>query len=744
MTEHRIPLQRTTSLRKLAIAAALGAAFNAHAAPADTPAADTDTAVLPQVTVTGQAGNATEGSGSYTSNGTKTGMRMDLSVRETPQSVTIITRARLDEMGLYRLDDALEQSTGIMVGQLDSERTSFYARGFQITNQQVDGLSIGGNAPLSDTLLYDRIEVVRGATGLMGGTGDPSATVNMIRKRPTKTFQANGNLIFGRWNERRVEADVSTPLSQDGRLRGRAAYAYEDRDSYINRYHERKTVGMAIVEADLTPSTLLTVGLDFQHNTPTGATWGAVPYWNADGSLANLPRDFSLSAKWGTWSNQQDTTFGSLEHRFNNGWRVHAGAARTVSTNNTTIAYGGSGYPDPATGTGIGLWTGVWGEGKSTADNYEVYATGPFTLFGRTHTLVAGWNGTNDKNRSTNGSNTQPYPTAIPDYRNWTGDLPMPVFTPDGTHTDTLTRLNGTYLAGRFSLTDTLTAIVGARVSSYHTETRDYDANGAYTGTSGFSETTDELTPYYGVVWDLNEQFSAYASYTSLFSPQSYRDKNNRFIDPAEGTNAEVGVKGEFFGGQLNASVAAFRTLKKNIAELDRTVPQGFLLPGGGQAYVANASGVTARGVEFDVSGQPTGNLNVSAGYTFLSAKEADGSRGVPDQPRHLVRLNGSYKLDGYVPGLKVGGGVRAQSGIYSESWYGRPNAAANEPLAHIPQGTYALVNAMVSYDFNRNLTAQLNVSNLLDREYYRNVGFYDGVFWGEPRKATVTLRGKF
>jgi outer membrane receptor for ferric coprogen and ferric-rhodotorulic acid len=736
MNDHR--LHRPALLLGLACAA-LGAQASTTA-----PEEAADTAVMPQVTITGINGNATEGTGSYTGSGTKTANRMDMSLRETPQSVSVITRARLDEMGLYRLDDALAQTTGIMVDQADSERTNFSARGFTITNQQVDGLTIGGNAPLSDTILYDRIEVVRGATGLMGGTGDPSATINMVRKRPKKTFDAGGALIFARWNTRRAEADVSVPLTASGSVRARATFAWEDRDSYMDRYHERKKVGMVIMEADLTPATLLTVGHDLQHNAPTGATWGAVPYWNADGSLAKLPRNFSLSTTWGTWANAQDTSFASLEHRFGNGWRVHAGIAHTVSTNNTAVAYGGSGYPDPATGAGMSLWTGVWGEGKGTADNYEVYATGPFSVLGRTHTLIAGWNGTNGKDRSEGGDRTYPYPNAIPDYRAWTGDIPRPYFIPDGTHTDSLVRLNGTYLAGRFTLADGVTAIAGARLSNYHTETREYDSTGKYTGTSGFSEFTDEITPYYGVVWDLDERFSAYASYTSLFAPQSSRDRNNAFLPPAEGTNAEVGIKGEFLDGRLNASAAVFRTLKKNIARLDTSVPPGFLLPGGGQAYEANAEGIRARGIEFDASGQVTQAFNLAGGYTFLSAHEADGSRGVPDQPRHLFRLNGSYALDTLLPGLKAGGGITAQSRIYSISWYGRPSAPAGEGLPEIGQGGYALVNAMVSYQFTPKLSAQLNVSNLFDRHYYRNVGFYDGVYWGEPRKATLTLRGRF
>ncbi|NVD96712.1 TonB-dependent receptor [Massilia sp. BJB1822] len=708
------------------------------------PGADKNSSVMPQITVTGQGlGANTENSGSYTGGSMKTATRMDMSIRDTPQSVSVITRERLNDLGVTRLDQALAQTTGIMIGQQDSERTRYYSRGFGINNVQVDGLPQGVNSPLTDTVLYDRIEVVRGATGLMGGTGDPSATVNMVRKRPTRDLQASTSLQYGRWNNRRAEADISTPLSASGKVRGRVALAWQDRDSYMDRYGERKTIGMAIVEADITPDTLLTVGADFQHNKPRGSTWGAIPYWNKDGSLANLPRNFSLSAKWNSWANEQETYFTTVDHNFGSGWKLHAGYARTNSRNNTSLAYGGAGYPDPATGKGMTLWTGVWGEGYATNQNYEAYLTGPFQLFGRRHTVIAGFNGGNQNSRSQGGDAPRQYPDEIPDYRNWTGDLPRPIFQPDGTHTEELTRLSGAYLAGRFSLADPLTVIVGARISNYSTETRAFDSKNKYSGTSGFAETKDEVTPYVGLVYDLNEQISTYASYTTLFNPQTNRDKFNNFLSPETGTNMEAGVKGEFFSGKLNASAAVFQTRKKNLAELDTSVPQGFKLPQGDDAYVANGDGIKARGVEFDVSGQISQAWNVSGGYTLLKAEEKDGRRAVPNQPRHLLRFGTAYSFGGQLQGLKLGMNVTAQSGIYGETWYGRPTYPRSQK-ERLVQGSYALVGAMASYQIDKHMSAQLNISNLLDKKYYRNVGFYDSVFWGEPRNVTATLTYKF
>ena len=728
------PLPRLLHISLLSLAA--GVVLPAQAA--DAGAADV---TMPAVTVLGQSMAGTEGTLSYTTGEARSATRMDLSLRETPQSVSVITRQLLDDLGAVRLDQALAQTTGIQVGQNDTERTTFYARGFGINNIQIDGMARGGNAPLQDTILYDRIEVVRGATGLMGGTGDPSATINMIRKRPTKEFQASAGLIMGRWDDQRLEADLSTPLNAQGSVRARTALAWQKRDSYLDMYHERKTVGMLIVEADLRPGTLLTAGVDFQDNQPTGATWGAVPYWNADGSLANLPRNTSWTTPWSTWANKQHTVFTSLEQRLPGNWNMHLGYARTESTNRTTVLYAGKGYPDPATGEGMKLWTGAWGAGKNTGDNFDLYASGPFTLLGRQHTAIIGWNGGNQRSRSLGGEAEINYPDFIPDYRSWTGNIPRPVFHPDGSHTESVTRLAGGYVATRLSLAAPLHLIIGARSSTYRTDTRSYNTQGVYTGSGDFAETRNEVTPYVGAVFDINKQYSAYASFTQLFNPQSSKDRNNRFLAPETGDNAELGIKGEFYEGKLNASAALFHTQKKNLAELDRTVPPGFLLPDGGQAMVANGAGVTAKGVEFDVSGQLSPGWEASGGYTYLHAAEADGRRAATTQPRHLLRLATSYRFDGRLAGLKAGASMTAQSATYSASWYGRPPSG---DITNIPQAGYALVNAMASYALNRHASVQLNVNNLLDKKYYRTIGFYDSVFWGEPRNISLAVRTAF
>ena len=125
---------------------------------------------------------------------------------------------------------------------------------------------------------------------------------------------------------------------------------------------------------------------------------------------------------------------------------------------------------------------------------------------------------------------TYPYSATVPNYHTWNGDLPQPVAVRTGAYTLGHTRLGGGYVAGRFSLADPLTVIVGARVSNYTTRTNSYSTAGVYNGFSGISRHKNEVTPYAGIVYDIDDRWSAYASYTDVFAPQSYKDRNNNCL----------------------------------------------------------------------------------------------------------------------------------------------------------------------------------------------------------------------
>ena len=120
-------------------------------------------------------GATTEHTGAYTTGSMSTATRLNLSVKDTPQSISVITRQQMDDFNLNTLTEVLRQTTGVNVQHNDSDRVAYSSRGYGISNYQIDGMlnTFGYMKSDADTIIYDHIEVVRGATGLTTGAGDP-------------------------------------------------------------------------------------------------------------------------------------------------------------------------------------------------------------------------------------------------------------------------------------------------------------------------------------------------------------------------------------------------------------------------------------------------------------------------------------------------------------------------------------------------------------------------------------------
>lgn len=732
--------------RPTLLALALTAVMIAPLAHADAPlAADARTLDTVKVTADGEIANG------YTVKNTRSATKLDLSLRETPQSVTVITRQRLDDMGLFSLSDVMGQVTGVSVSVTDSERISYVSRGYTIENFQIDGMlnTFGGSIKTNtDNVIYERIEVIRGATGLTTGAGDPSGTISMVRKRPTDTFQMSSNLTVGRWGNQRLEADLGGPVAWDGRIRARVVAAKQQSDSFRDVYKLDKDVFYGIVQADLTDSTLFELGYEYQSPHTMGVTWGVVPYWGADGNPANLPRSTNLSASWSEWPIIEKTTFARLEQQLGSGWSLKGNVSHAVRDTDGSVWYGAAGYPR-ADGTGVTAYVSHFNE-HSTMDVFDVNVGGPFQLFGREHELVFGLGQSVRKGESeaTSFDTSAPGYMQVPDWRNWTGKVPvLPVTRYGRLSSENELRQRAAYIAARLRLADPLLAVVGARYGSW--ETRQwgygYDTNGNRNRTTRTGYTPDDtLTPYAGLVYDFNSMFSGYVSYTDIFKPQNYRDRNGNYLEPVVGDMYEAGVKAEFFGGLLNASAAVFEGKQDNVAEIDDSVPLNSL-PDGGQAYRSTGKGNKVKGWELETQGSIGEQWNISAGFARTRIRNAAGVLQRTTAPQETFRLNTSWRPGGIEGRFWLGGGVTWQSRIWNNST--KPTAdyqtTGRTESARITQDAFYLLNLAGGYRFNENFSAQLNISNLLDKKYYNNVGFYQGVYWGEPRNVSVTLRWK-
>lgn len=456
-------------------------------------------------------GATTEHTQAYTTGSMSTATRLNLSIKETPQSISVITRQQLDDFNLNTLTDALRQTTGVTVQHLDSDRAGYSSRGYSINNFQVDGMlsTFGRMKSDADTIIYDRIEVVRGATGLTTGAGDPSATVNMIRKRPTADWQARTGVSAASHDNYYSYVDVGGPLAFDGRLRGRTVLAYRDSQSYRDNYALQREVGYGILEGDLTDDTVISAGFDYQNKHVQGTSWGTLPYWNSDGSKARLSRSANMATDWSSWPLKDKTTFASIDHKLSPDWRLKAAYTHRQSDTDGKVYYGGAGFPNPD-GSGMSAWTNQM-VGTSKMDVVDFNLAGAYSLFGREHELMVGYG--ESEQRDTSPFQRYTTPAGYEHINQWQhmgGIVKFPDRTTGLKGEHSRKKQKAGYLATRLSLTDRLHAVLGSRYGSWESETvsPDYNSNNQLINASKTSQTHNDMwTPYAGVLYDLTPEY---------------------------------------------------------------------------------------------------------------------------------------------------------------------------------------------------------------------------------------------
>ncbi|WP_166219524.1 TonB-dependent siderophore receptor [Pseudomonas atagonensis] len=718
---------RRTNLSPNLLALAICVASSAAVAADDSSATTHGDAAAPSVLELGateigatQLSSTTEGSGSYTTGPMQTATKLPLTIRETPQAVTVITRQRMDDQAMTSVNDVVRATPGLFLSQSSGPgRQTYSSRGFDIDNIMYDGLPSSyqpySMAVQPNLAMFDRVEIIRGATGLVTGAGNPSAAINMVRKRPTITPQVTLTGAAGSWDDYRGEIDASGALNDNGTLRGRVVGSYQGADSFRDKEENDHGLFYAIGEADLSESTTATLGFSRQEEQ-TNYFWGGLPL-GTDGHHLDLPRSTYPGTDWENKKLKIDTVFGEVDHRFDNDWKLHVAGSSSTLNGEFSGTYL-SRYAGPLETTAYQSHN----TDKQTA--VDAFASGPIEAFGRTHEVVVG---ASHRVYDATSKEYSPYTTA------WPIGAPKPDFVRDS-KTRNVTTQEGVYLTSRFSLADPLTLILGGRLDWY-----DYDDRSG----DGDYKVTRNLTRYAGLIYKLDDHYSVYASYTDIFNPQNSKDLSGKVLEPIVGENYEVGIKGEYFDGALNASLAVFQIDQKNRATLaDSQVGCPVMT-----CYQASGK-VRSQGIDAELQGALTENWQVGAGYTYTRAHyikdenpDNNNQRFDTDTPEHLFKVSTMYRLQGPLEKLRVGGNVYWQSRMYNDV----PVGAGSY---RVEQGSYAVTDLMAGYEVNKHLDLQVNANNIFDRVYYSSIGY--NTTWGStdnygnPRSYMLTAKYKF
>ncbi len=643
-----------------------------------------------------------------------TATKLDLSLRQTPQSVSVISSELLKNFQLTSLNDALALTPGIQVERPETDRIYYSARGFEITNFQMDGVGM----PLSnnnvvgdiDTAMFERVEVIRGANGLTAGAGNPSATINMIRKRPTNETQGNVGLTVGSWNKTRLDADVSGALTE--KVRGRVVVAKENKESYLDRYEQDKTLGYGVVEADLAQGLVLTLGHSTQVNDADSPLWGALPLVYSNGTPTNYDRSTSTSADWSYMNTTEQRSFAELAKSFSNGWKAVATANYVELETDSELFYL-FGTPDITDESGVAAAYASEYDLDERQQLLEVYASGPFSAFGRSHELVVGANYAESRVTQLSLYDTTTVAgfgdaTALTQINvaEFDGHYPQPDFTIPGGGGVFEDKQSSVFATSKLQLTDRNLVVLGGRLSEWESSGDAYGANKVT------SETI--FVPYVGFVHDLSSELSAYASYTETFLNQTELNADLKRLDPKTGINYELGLKAEL--NALNASFAVFQTKQDDVA-----TPTGVKV-NGVDTYTGE-DGIKSEGFEIELAGKVSDNVNLATGFTQVKIEDADGDQTNLYTPEQTFNLAVSYNLGQ----LTLGSALDWQSKIEGT----------------VKQDAYLLSSIMAGYAFTPSLNANLVVNNLGDEKYINSLKWAQG-YYGAPRNVTASVNFSF
>jgi outer membrane receptor for ferric coprogen and ferric-rhodotorulic acid len=637
-----------------------------------------------------------------------------------PQSVSVVTRKQIEDRNLFTVGEAVQQVAGVTVMPFDGSNPDYRARG-SVLDYAYDGIpsTFSSGVPEFDLVIYERLEVQRGPTGLFRGSGSPGGTINLIRKRGQGAFGVSSALSAGSWNNYRGEFDVGGPVDAAGRLRARAVVSLQDRDFFQEKSHTRKIVAYGALDYDLTPSTTLGASLTYQDNKADTPMNGQPAFSNQ--RFLNFPRSFQHLPSWNLFADNTVEYAGEVKQQVGS-WSLVARALHRDIQRFFMDA-----FVQPNTGVDPATLTATYVNRKSDGENgktaLDAYATGPFTLFGREHELTVGYSfdkrTTSFLNRSqiNVGRFSIFNPDVIP--------LPAAPFTA-GSETDL--RQSGFHAQVRLRPLSPLTIVLGGRISDYTNKSRTIAPSPVTDFRPGARE-RGQFTPSVGAVLYLTSNVTAYASYADIFNPQTAQRSDLSVLDPRIGEQYEVGLKGRFLDGRLNASAALFRNKEKNRALADPDAP-GFFVPAGVGSV---------EGFEFEVTGSPLQGLDLTTSYTNVNTEfevapaNQIGTAFDVFTPRHQFKAYVRYEP------LSLGGafaaaGVNAQSSVVGGGIEGIRE-----------QGAFAVANAQLGFRFNPNLRAFVSANNLFDRVYYVRVGSINTYNnYGEPRNILLTLRANY
>jgi iron complex outermembrane receptor protein len=599
--------------------------------------------------------------------------KSNLTVMETPQPIAIVTHEIIEQQQAKQLSDVLQNVNGMYVtSSRGNSQDSFGGRGFILGNDNIfkNGARINSGV-FPEVSGLERVEVLKGANAMLYGNTAAGGVINMITKKPKFNFGGSASLNAGSWNSYKPTVDVYGPLSKN--IAFRVNGAYEHADSFRDVVKSEKYYFNPSFLFNLSEKSQLIVEADYLKNNFT-PDFGIGSITNKDLSYSmveTLPRNTFFGTDWQYQDVQQASTNVTFNHQINDKWTLNASA----SYQNYTKDYFSTervqwGYATPAA-TRLS-WTTPFNK-TYNEQNYgsaQVNLNGEFNTGKINHKVLIGTDA--DYGQSDAYTYTlKNVPTNVlylDDLSSWdNGSLAMPESTLN-TNTRTRTRRIGVYAQDFISLTKQFKVIAGVRWS--YVENMPTISTTFSTGLKKFTDnsaTSDQaISPKVGLVYTPNENLSVFATYTNSFSANTGLDAITlQSLKPSVVDQYEVGAKKNFWNNAVAINLSLYQILYQDYYQtyIDPSSNSASTDPRNLKEFVGK---MRSRGVELDITGNPTSNLSIIGGISYNNSVYLD----TPDRvgyvenqrlvrtPATTANLSVFYTFTQGIKGLKIGAGA--------------------------------------------------------------------------------------
>lgn len=642
--------------------------------------------------------------------------RTDTSIHETPQSISVVAKDAVEDLGATRLQDALDYAGG--VGRANNfggqGLTTFTVRGFTTGEFYRNGFPINRGYPnMPDANTIERLEVLRGPATMLYGRGDPGGTFNVVSKQPLPERTVTLGSQLNDQGMRRGTLDASGPLDEDGRLAYRLNVVGEGGDTFRDHVDTERYGVTPVLSWQVSDATRLIFEGDFmRNNAPLDR--GVTRYAKQIGSAS---RDSFFGEKdVGKLHNDNNMAQLRFEHLLNDDWTLGGGVQwLDGSLKGNAVEANGIAADGRTLGRNFNYRKLEWSDRDA-----QLNLTGHFDTAGLQHTLLTGieyedYDYQSIIQRSSGAVGAYPIDLFDPLY-----GQPRPALTRTPTHDKENLKTYAAFVQDQVALTDKLKVLAGARFERFEHDYETYVPGG-----KSWQASDNAVTPRIGVSYDLTETLALYADTARSFKPNTGASRLGGGFAPEKGKSYEMGLKWEALDQQLSVDAAIYQIEKRNVLTTDPV----------DSTFSVAAGEVRSRGFDVNVAGNLTPEWRVIGGYAYVDAEVTkdnvlrSGTR-LLNIPKNSFSLLNMYEFqDGMLKGLGLGSGLK-----YVDE---RAGQTANTGFS---MGSYTVVDLLGFYKVNDKVRLNLDLKNLFDRDYeegaFGNVYAYPGA----PRTLQVGI----